>query len=35
MRNIFLDDGLIVKSKAKNYLGVSNEEQILKSTKYE
>ena len=32
---IFSDDGLIVKSKAKNYLCVSNEEQILKSIKYE
>ena len=32
---IFSDDGLIVKSIAKNYLGVSNKELILKSIRYE
>ena len=32
---IFSDDGLIVKSTAKNYLGVSNNELILKSIRYE
>ena len=32
---IFSDDGLIVKSTAKNYLGVSNKELILKSIRYE
>jgi CubicO group peptidase (beta-lactamase class C family) len=32
---IFSDDALIVKSKAKNYLGVSNDEKVLKSINYE
>jgi hypothetical protein len=32
---VFSDDALIVKSKAKNYLGVSNDEKVFKSINYE